>query len=213
MKKNVVVKMECYDNSVYFDMLRESDSDFVIYGNTRDFCGMSPDENLLKLVKRAIDFSGWASDIEDFMMSNDIPINGNRTAFYKALSSPLPVEYNVCSVLSLAKGGCWKWKTIRGCCQSDWQIIYYDSAKVSDDCIDYIEAVYFGTGIELGIIENVEDFDIDSFDSSDIDYYDYTDKYRNDDIAKWLGFDPAFCIFVTEEKRLVSTYSCSYSLG
>lgn len=40
-------------------------------------------------------------------------------------------------------------------------------------------------------------------------YWDYTDKYRNEDIAKHLGFNAADCVFMEEHSSMVRVSSFS----
>lgn len=152
---------------------------------------------------------GWAYEVESFMYEAGVKIAGNRTQFYKALTSCRDDSENVCNVLNLIFGGNWKYITIRGCCQGDWADFIYNAAVISDEEVEYIESVYFNTGYELGIIEDADGVDLEDIDKSNVDYWDYTDKFRNDDIAKHLGFNPADCVFMEEHSSMVRVSSFS----
>lgn len=54
----------------------------------------------------------------------------------------------LCEVLSIVTGHTWDHKTIRGCCQSDWQDIYYVVDSWSNDALDAFEVEYFNSGSE-----------------------------------------------------------------
>lgn len=54
-------------------------------------------------------------------------------------------------LLSLIIGGTWKYRTIRGYCQSDWENIIYNSDTLSDEDIHRIECEYFNMGLEFSI--------------------------------------------------------------
>lgn len=205
MTKKIILKCEPdWDCDIYFDMCLENDSvDFILCGN-KDYQVKTNKQFLENVIDAYERFSGWASDVEDFMYYAGVEIAGNRTQFYKALTGSSRNDDNVCAVLRLITGKEWNCITLRGCCQGDWIDCFYCPETTSKDFIDYIEAVFFGTGYELGVIECADDIDIENVDESDVDYWGYTDKWRDDDICKWLGFDPADCILLEEHKSTVT---------
>ena len=82
----------------------------------------------------------------------------------------------VCRLLSVLTRRTWDYKTIRGCCQSDWQIIYYDTSW-TDKALEELETAYFNTGSEW-IIEDAED-ETDSWTV-------YCFSWKDEDIATEL---------------------------
>lgn len=54
----------------------------------------------------------------------------------------------ICAALSLITGRKYEFTIIRGCCQSDWQEIYYPSNEYTKESIDIFEMEYFNTGTE-----------------------------------------------------------------
>lgn len=53
-----------------------------------------------------------------------------------------------CRVLSIVDGKKWGWKIIRGCCQSDWNEIFYPVDDWSREALAAFETMYFNTGSE-----------------------------------------------------------------
>ncbi len=53
--------------------------------------------------------------------------------------------------LDLITGGAWKYRTIRGYCQGDWQDIYFDSREYNDEDIKIFEMDYFNMGDEWSV--------------------------------------------------------------
>ena len=218
MTKTIILKCECCDNSSYWDMLLSYDTyrgeymGFAVsnsYGNNYMHGWTCSDEKLSDVLEAFNRFSGCPEDVEDFMWCCGVKIAGNRTQFYKALTSCRDDSENACNVLNLIFGGNWKYKIIRGCCQGDWADFIYNAAVISDEEVEYIESVYFNTGYELGIIEDADGVDLEAVDISSVDYWDYTDKFRNDDIAKHLGFNAADCVFMEEHSSMVRVSSFS----
>lgn len=54
----------------------------------------------------------------------------------------------LCKVLSVVTGRKWDWKIIRGCCQSDWNKIFYSVDDWSREALAAFETMYFNTGSE-----------------------------------------------------------------
>lgn len=58
-------------------------------------------------------------------------------------------ENNIlCKVLSIVTGREWDWRIIRGCCQSDWNEIFYPVDDWSREALAAFETMYFNTGSE-----------------------------------------------------------------
>lgn len=62
--------------------------------------------------------------------------------------------------LHLVTGKEYETHTICGCCQSDWQNVYYPAGALSEAALDALETMYFNTGTEWRIIdeENEDEF-------------------------------------------------------
>lgn len=54
----------------------------------------------------------------------------------------------LCAVLSIVTGKEWDYQQISGCCQSDWNYIYYPVNERDKEAIAAFEAEYFNTGSE-----------------------------------------------------------------
>jgi len=78
--------------------------------------------------------------------------------------------------------------TFRGSCQRDW-LYYICPEELSDDYLDYVESVLFGTGTEYLIsdelIESVDDLDHNNGST----YYTckFFDNDRKEDLARQIG--------------------------
>lgn len=90
----------------------------------------------------------------------------------------------LCAVLSVVTGQEWSCKIIRGCCQSDWNYIYYPVANWSREDLSTFETEYFNTGTEWIV------HDGDSLPESpeDINGYSiYCHSWNKDSIAKEIA--------------------------
>lgn len=61
----------------------------------------------------------------------------------------------LCKVLSIVDGRKWDFQTIRGCCQRDWQQVFYPVDEWSNESLQQFETEYFNTGTEW-IVDNGE---------------------------------------------------------
>ena len=72
-------------------------------------------------------------------------------------SCPCSREYEIlCNVLSIVTGKTWNYQIIRGCCQSDWNYIFYPADEWTSEQIAVFETEYFNTGTEW-IIHDAEE--------------------------------------------------------
>ena len=64
-------------------------------------------------------------------------------------SCPCSREYEIlCKVLSIVTGKNWDHRMISGCCQSDWNYIFYPVDEWTRERIEVFETEYFNTGTE-----------------------------------------------------------------
>ena len=212
-----ILKCMSEDNSIYWDMLLTDDTykneyrGFAVansYGNNYMHGWTCSDDRLSDVLEAFNLFDGYADSVEWFMLNSGVKIHANRVQFYKALTSCKDDSENACNVLNLIFGGNWKYKVIRGCCQGDWADFIYNAAVISEEEVNYIEAVYFNTGYELGIIEDT-DKEPEEIDISDVDCWDYTDKWKDEDIIEHCGFLPGSAVVLEEHKSTVTVYSYS----
>lgn len=59
----------------------------------------------------------------------------------------------MCALLSIVTGKEWKYKTLHGCCQSDWVYAFYPADAWTPETLEAFEAEYFNTGTEWIIHE------------------------------------------------------------
>lgn len=57
-------------------------------------------------------------------------------------------DENIIKALNLLTGGNWEYTEIRGYCQGDWQGVYYDSNKWTNENLRFFEITYFNLGSE-----------------------------------------------------------------
>lgn len=100
----------------------------------------------------------------------------------------------LCAVLSIVTGQEWDCRIIRGCCQSDWNYIYYPVANWSRGALEAFEIEYFNTGSEWIIDEGK--FDPENDIPSNINGYSvYCTSWNDEGIKKEIadseGVDPA----------------------
>lgn len=60
-------------------------------------------------------------------------------------------DYEPLEMLEKVTGKKWGKTTIRGCCQGDWQTLYYAVDEVRDECVRIVEAYYFGEIDEFAV--------------------------------------------------------------
>lgn len=94
----------------------------------------------------------------------------------------------ICEVLSLITREEYDWTTIRGCCQSEWNEVFYPADEYSIEDIRTFETYYFNTGSEW-IIHDSED---EPENPEDIDGYSYycTSYNEREEIAREAGVKP-----------------------
>lgn len=83
----------------------------------------------------------------------------------------------IAEALSIMTGEKWKYMCISGCCQSDWNYIYYRPDMWNEKALQYFETEYFNTGDEWVL----EDEEGDSWGSV------YTHEYNNDERKKEIA--------------------------
>lgn len=92
----------------------------------------------------------------------------------------------LCEVLSIVTGKKWSYKQICGCCQSEWNYIYYPAEEWSREALEAFEAEYFNTGSEWIIDDG--DFDPENDSPLNINGYSvYCVSWRNEDIRKEIA--------------------------
>lgn len=90
----------------------------------------------------------------------------------------------LCNILSIVSGEEYDYKTIRGCCQGDWNYIYYPVKEWSDEAIKTFETEYFNEGTEWII----HDEDSEPETADDISGYSiYCVSYNVDGIKKEIA--------------------------
>lgn len=72
----------------------------------------------------------------------------------------------IVEALSLMTGCKYEYTTIRGCCQSDWQQMFYPADQYSSDFVEYFSIIYFNLGSEWTINDecfylNTSGYDMD----------------------------------------------------
>ena len=93
-------------------------------------------------------------------------------------------EAIIAEALSIVTGKEWKCKEISGCCQSEWNYIYYRPEEWTEKALEYFEIEYFNTGDEWRI-EDEEGDDLGS-----VYTHEWNDDEQKREIAENIGVGP-----------------------
>ena len=189
---------EYFDYRMYEDEIPEN---FHIDGG-EDY-GFINGDYLNKIEKIIDEFDSWDYDyyyhnsIKDLLLDY-MPkkVNGKKLSpkemhrIKVALSSYNDYRYHSdyvenarITILSIIYGEPYKTFKIRGCCQGDYAEVYAPS-NTKQSLIDYIEAIYFATGTEVIVHDELNE----PSDASEISGYSfYTDKYSPEDIKQIIA--------------------------
>lgn len=142
-----------------------------VWGN-KDY--QSRTSSVFDRVKECLDAGELAEDIEAVMEKNPSTIYGNITEainnqLWRDDGKPystrqigklkqLVLRYSECrsseedqilvDVLSIVTGEEWDYRNIHGCCQSEWNTVYYPVKYWTKESLDAFETMYFNTGSE-----------------------------------------------------------------
>lgn len=162
---------ESFDYRVYD--IREDDYNEVIIDGGRDFENIDQ-HDYLKMVKKLISgYSSWDFDyyykgsimdfLKDYLPKKE---NGKKLSPIEAHNIKMSIEcwYKdllkeedvICECLSIITGKTYCWKVIRGYCQGDWAKAYYPIRDGITKYLDYVEAWFFGTGVEVMVHDEKE---------------------------------------------------------
>ena len=97
----------------------------------------------------------------------------------------------IARVLSLVTGQPWQWSIIRGCCQSDWQEVFYPVNEWGREALAAFEVEYFNTGSEWIVHEG--EFNPEQNGPEDIEGHSiiYCTSYKvQEEIAAYEGVKP-----------------------
>jgi hypothetical protein len=106
-----------------------------------------------------------------------IIFHGNRhfhshtTPEFDAIVNRFDGEKRVLRALHILTGKRYNVYTLRGCCQSDWQTVYYPVEEYSPETLDILEIEYFNMGTEWAV-------DVDGCDVYVYAYSDTPEKIR-----------------------------------
>lgn len=236
MKKVVAIQCDSQytDTDIYFDF--EGWDDFIIDGNS-EFRDFHTDYNLYDRIQRycveynelqnAIADSGHEYEsvpyyknateaIEDYLgfTPTKMQVHKITAALEKADEKYPYTDFDALTVdlLSICEKREWTTETIHGCCQGDWQTVFYPADEYSNEFVNYIESVYFNTGAEYCIIDDpelekyaiTEECTPDDFEDFDC----YCNYYRNgitwnnhllsEEIKKETGADEVILYTISE---------------
>lgn len=208
------IDSEHFDSEAYYPELAAVDDDVSILGNPRLF---GVNVAMVADVQNAL--NDCVSDFQDsdvgeedrnttiyyefgYLMGGE-PTDDQLKRLYDSVDSYVKIgvmseDEEICDLLEIIHGEPFVRKTIRGCCQGDWNGCYLPASKL--DLLPYIEAVYFGTGTELAIasLENAEGKSAEEIAREVVGspdcHYIYTESYNTAEIKKRVaeseGADP-----------------------
>ena len=160
-----------YQDSRVFDDDGNGVEYINVWGN-KDY--QSRTSSVFDRVKECLDAGELAEDIEAVMEKNPSAIYGNITEainnqLWRDDGKPystrqigklkqLVLRYSECrsseedqilvDVLSIVTGEEWDYRNIHGCCQSEWNTVYYPVKYWTKESLDAFETMYFNTGSE-----------------------------------------------------------------
>ena len=97
-----------------------------------------------------------------------------------------------CDLLTICEKRTWICDTIYGCCQGDYQTVFYPTDSYHQEFIDYIESLYFNTGNEyfLEAVDDDDDTEEPNFDGDG--YCDYFTEWNETDLKKHIADDSQY---------------------
>lgn len=134
---------ECQESPLY--MFDEMPEGLEIYGN-KDYKRHTSDifDNVLKALENE-DFDYINTEGKDIKRLNELA--------EKYYAQGANNEAIIAEALSIATGQKWEYKCISGCCQSDWNYIYYRTDMWTDKALEYFETEYYNTGEEWRVVD------------------------------------------------------------
>lgn len=90
----------------------------------------------------------------------------------------------IAEAISIVTGQKWEYKQISGCCQSDWNYIYYRPEEWTAKALEYFKIEYFNTGEEWRIEDEEGD------DMGNVYTHEWNDDEKKREIAENIGVDP-----------------------
>ena len=176
------------------------EGEFVITGN-RDFCGLvTEDWKIMTDELPNIEFEIENMDEDEQTEANLIDLVKSYFHFVndeqaleiaRLAANPDPDENDYyCSVYTIIAGKEYTWTTIRGCCQGDWQEMFFP-AEYDKKTVEMIETEYFNTGAEY----MVHDEDSEPETPEDITGYcvyvhEWSDEGIREELANVIGCEP-----------------------
>ena len=118
-------------------------------------------------------------------------------------------ESIVCKGLTLLTGKEYHYQTIHGCCQSEWQVVYYPIGEWNKEQLASIEAQYFNTGEEWIVSEKPLDENTRPEDIEGVSYYTigWNDEQTRQELADAMGCEPEDIIMYKAERITVTSYT------
>lgn len=151
---------------------------------------------LAKILNKAQEWVYWYKDAEDAINDYLPPVNKmysvtdikklTASVVHYAECSYQEEDQILCNVLSIVTGEDWKVTRIHGCCQSEWNYVFYPADNWNYRNLRVFESEYFNTGSEWIIHEG--DFNPETDSPADIDgYYVYCTSWDNDGLRKEIA--------------------------
>lgn len=180
--------------------------DFIIDGN-KEFMSFHEDYSLYDLIKRyCIEYNDLFEELDDIENSNyknateaiedylefkptTKQVHDIKLALEKAYKEYPYTDFDelTCDLLTICEKRTWVYDTIYGCCQGDYQTVFYPTDSYNQKFVDYMESLYFNTGNEY-FLEAVDDDDDTEEPNYDGDgYCDYFTEWNETDLKKHIA--------------------------
>jgi len=174
-----------FNNDLREDVVRHLEDckyDLDVVRDDNDVHEFETEEDYIKELHNTIDSYFSKENKESFIETEYLKLIDLVDKFYTCESRE--EDDLICEVLEIIYSEPFTTGMFRGCCQGDW-INYICPKSLSDEYLDYVEAVLFGTGTEFSI--TCESYEEEP-DFSEVDTYcDYTYLYKDQDIKEWLA--------------------------
>lgn len=106
-----------------------------------------------------INFANWFDMWPGVIVHGNRHYNSHTTPEFDAIIDRFDGEKRILRALHLVTGKRYEKRTIHGCCQGDWQEVYYPVADYSPEALYTLEIEYFNLGSEWQIKTEEEDPD------------------------------------------------------
>lgn len=140
-----------------------------------------------------------------------VPFTTEELLDLAQLTEEVVTNNTILRALEIVCGGFWECGIIQGCCQSDWQEVFYDSETWTDEMLRNLEAFYFNTGSEWIAAEPSEEKltpeEIAEEGGAGVYCIEYMESKIKEEIKEYMGYknDPAVQVVLYQFDGYIQT--------